>query len=273
MEKIAIEYAVITENDESRWDDHAGSLYHFPSRYAKYLKPQTKVVYYKGKQKNPAYANKRLSNEPHYFAVAEIGQSWSDTRSKKGDLFALVTDYRPFATGILAKQDGRFIETIPETRISSYWRDGVRLIEEATYQRIRGLATLLPGTPRLEDVNDENQGIAAGFESAEEGQAKRRFVTQYERDGRLRRAAVALHGTTCSVCGFDFENTYGAVGFGYTHIHHIVPISVMDGPAMINPATDMASVCANCHAMIHRRHDKTLCIEELRAIVVNRRCR
>jgi putative restriction endonuclease len=267
------DYAAITENDESQWDDQTGTLYHFPSRYAKLLKPQTKVVYYKGRLKNPAFADKRLSNEPHYFAVAEMGQSWADPRSNKGDRFALVTDYLPFATGVLAKQDGTFIETIPETRISNYWRDGVRLIEEATYQRIRGLATLLPEPPLLEYMNDVNQGVAEGFESVEEGQEKRRFVTQYERDSGLRRAAIALHGTTCSVCDFVFEDTYGVVGSGYTHVHHRIPISVRGGPTMINPATDLVPVCANCHAIIHRRRDRTLSIEELREIVMSRRDR
>jgi 5-methylcytosine-specific restriction protein A len=35
----------------------------------------------------------------------------------------------------------------------------------------------------------------------------------------------------------------------------------------INPETDLIPVCANCHRMIHRRHDEVLSIEELKAII------
>ena len=63
-------YTVIVENDESQWKDQAGKLYHYPQRYAKFLLPGTKLVYYKRKQKDTKYAAARLSQEPHYFAFA-----------------------------------------------------------------------------------------------------------------------------------------------------------------------------------------------------------
>ena len=43
------EHAVITENDESAWEDSTGLVYHYPKRYARYLTPGTRLVYYKGK--------------------------------------------------------------------------------------------------------------------------------------------------------------------------------------------------------------------------------
>jgi putative restriction endonuclease len=135
------------------------------------------------------------------------------------------------------------------------------------------LAGLLPEPPPAQDLNDANQGVAEGLESAVEGQPQLRFVTQYERDDGLRRAAIALHGTLCYVCGFSFENQYGEVGLGYIHIHHRVPISVQGGPRIINPSTDLVPVCANCHAMIHRRRNHTLGVEELQEIVMNQRAK
>ena len=44
-------YAVIVENDISAWADETGVLYHFPKRYLELLKPNTRVIYYKGRIK------------------------------------------------------------------------------------------------------------------------------------------------------------------------------------------------------------------------------
>ncbi|HLG77135.1 MAG TPA: hypothetical protein VKX46_12025 [Ktedonobacteraceae bacterium] len=41
--------------------------------------------------------------------------------------------------------------------------------------------------------------------------------------------------------------------------------------AFVDPATDMAVVCANCHRMIHRDPDRPLSIEELRQIIAAHR--
>jgi len=37
-------YTIITENDESQWDDDTGVLYHFPKKYLKHLQPGTNVI-------------------------------------------------------------------------------------------------------------------------------------------------------------------------------------------------------------------------------------
>lgn len=68
-------YAIITENDESAWTDETGILYHFPKRYLKYLEPGTHVIYYKGNLKNKSFSKNRLSDAPHYFAIAKIGKT------------------------------------------------------------------------------------------------------------------------------------------------------------------------------------------------------
>ena len=41
------DYAVITENDESKWDDSTGDLYHYPNTYQAILTSGSKVIYYK----------------------------------------------------------------------------------------------------------------------------------------------------------------------------------------------------------------------------------
>jgi len=52
-------------------------------------------------------------------------------------------------------------------------------------------------------------------------------------------------------CGFDFEERYGELGRGFAHVHHLLPLATLDSP-VVTTLEDLAIVCANCHAMIHR---------------------
>lgn len=55
----------------------------------------------------------------------------------------------------------------------------------------------------------------------------------------------------CEICGFDFEQTYGAVGEGFIECHHVIPISTYQEES-ITRLEDLKLLCANCHRMIHR---------------------
>lgn len=100
-----------------------------------------------------------------------------------------------------------------------------------------------------------------------EGRRNRRFTNYYERNPKLRAAAILHYGTKCMVCGFDFEKVYGEHGAGYIEVHHLRPVSSLQEQTKVDPNTDMAVVCSNCHRMIHRNKDKILSIEELREIL------
>lgn len=97
-----------------------------------------------------------------------------------------------------------------------------------------------------------------------EGKKYKKEVNVYKRSKEIRDKVVELHGTTCEVCGFDFEKTYGWWGKDYIEVHHIDPISQWEGEKEPDIEKDFAVLCANCHRMIHRRHDETLSIEELK---------
>ncbi len=99
-----------------------------------------------------------------------------------------------------------------------------------------------------------------------EGQQRERFTNYYERDSKLRAKAIAIHGTKCLVCGFDFEERYGEQGKGFIEVHHLKPVSELGGNTKVNPKTDMVVVCSNCHKMIHRKRDSVLSIEELKSM-------
>lgn len=103
------EFAVITENDESQWEDIKGEIYQFPNMYKHILSPGCKVIYYKGRLRDKSFAASRLSNEAHYFGHAVIGQVVPDPLSKKGDLFCEVLNYIEFLEAVPIKINDSYI--------------------------------------------------------------------------------------------------------------------------------------------------------------------
>ena len=99
-----------------------------------------------------------------------------------------------------------------------------------------------------------------------EGRKRIGLHVSYERSPKNRERAIAIHGTTCAVCTFNFDETYGKdYADGYIQIHHIKPLSEYEGE--VDPATDLVPLCANCHAMAHKRKTTVTSIEELRALI------
>lgn len=76
---------------------------------------------------------------------------------------------------------------------------------------------------------------------------------QYERDTRARQACINHYGFDCYVCGFNFAQTFGEIGEGFIHVHHLNPLSQQDGEREIDPIDDLRPVCPNCHAMLHKK--------------------
>ena len=99
-----------------------------------------------------------------------------------------------------------------------------------------------------------------------EGAVQRVLVSRYERDPVAREKALRHHGLSCQVCDFDFQKFYGAIGEGFIHVHHVVPLSQIANSYVVDPVHDLIPVCPNCHAMLHKRMPP-FSIEELRSIV------
>lgn len=95
-----------------------------------------------------------------------------------------------------------------------------------------------------------------------EGEVHEVVLNRYERSREARDACIAAKGCRCAVCGFDFEQTYGEIGQGFIHVHHLVPISTIGKAYQLNPKTDLVPVCPNCHNMLHRK-EPPYTIEEL----------
>lgn len=103
------------------------------------------------------------------------------------------------------------------------------------------------------------------LETYPEGTTKRITVDAYERSRKAARRCVDHYGRDCSVCGFNFAQTYGKIGEGFIHVHHLKPVSAVGNRYRVDPIRNLRPVCPNCHAMIHRR-SPPFSIEELKEL-------
>ncbi len=101
----------------------------------------------------------------------------------------------------------------------------------------------------------------------EEGEIKEFKLTKYERNRKARDEAVKIHGSSCKVCGFNFEYYYGSEFKGYIEVHHIVPLSSIKHNYIVNPKYDLLPVCPNCHRALHSKKDGLYEIDELKEII------
>jgi hypothetical protein len=72
------------------------------------------------------------------------------------------------------------------------------------------------------------------------------------REAKIREVLAESGSLACEVpnCRFDFFKTYGELGRGFAHVHHRRPLAKRG--ARDSKLEDLAVVCANCHAMIHK---------------------
>lgn len=101
-----------------------------------------------------------------------------------------------------------------------------------------------------------------------EGLRKTISINSYERNSKARTTCLNYWKPICSVCRFDFEKTYGKLGKGFIHVHHLIPISEIGKLYQIDPIEDLRPVCPNCHSMLHRKNPP-LSIRELKEIIYN----
>jgi 5-methylcytosine-specific restriction enzyme A len=92
-----------------------------------------------------------------------------------------------------------------------------------------------------------------------EGKKRQALVQHRCREAKTRRAKIREAKERndgkliCEVpgCGFDFSERYGDLGEGYAQVHHLVPLSKSPSGGRSVKLSELAIVCANCHAMVH----------------------
>ena len=99
-----------------------------------------------------------------------------------------------------------------------------------------------------------------------EGKKTLVLSAKYERNPRLRAECIRIHGFTCKICEFNFEDNFGELGENFCHVHHIKPLSEIGHDHQVDPSKDLIPVCPNCHAMLHRTIPAML-PKDLRALI------
>ena len=122
----------------------------------------------------------------------------------------------------------------------------------------------------LDDLEAESNQAEEEVYLGREGKSRAIVSRVRERSPGLRAAALEIHGYVCQVCGFDFEGTYGAWGRGFAEVHHVQELGAVPSEGVeVDPSTDLAVVCSNCHRMIHRKAKRALPLAELRKIIAD----
>ena len=112
---------------------------------------------------------------------------------------------------------------------------------------------------RSSPIQFENAKSDPEVLSFKEGEQRRLFIIHRTREWKMRAKKLeefaTIHGRIfCEVseCGFDFEKRYGNLGKDFAHVHHKAPLGKAPPEGMQVLLQDLAVVCPNCHAMIHR---------------------
>lgn len=120
-------------------------------------------------------------------------------------------------------------------------------------QRLLHTYKLLVDSDEREGEEDEEElPPSKGVEDL----TKLRTHKRLERKAKLAKDAKKYHGYTCQACGFNFEKIYGSIGRNFIEAHHLKSLWTMKGTKVeLDPRTDFAVLCPNCHRMIHRTED------------------
>ncbi|MGV8998204.1 MAG: MrcB family domain-containing protein [Parvibaculaceae bacterium] len=114
------------------------------------------------------------------------------------------------------------------------------------------------GTDPLDEPVTLSAGASKDAQKQEILEQRRyRYHRKIERNPNASKKAKEVHGYVCQSCGFDFEKIYGELGKSYIEAHHLKAIADLpeNEAVTMNPETDFAVLCANCHRMIHRTED------------------
>jgi len=145
----------------------------------------------------------------------------------------------------------------------------IEYYQSLTKSPMRGHVAVLSKYSNL--VNEKNADFVSPEEVCEsdqfdEGGTKTITVNVYERSAKARIACLEHFGCVCSVCEFDFEKKFGAIGKGFIHVHHLLDLATIGKSYKINPEEDLRPVCPNCHAMLHKSKPAYQ-IEELKKLI------
>lgn len=142
------------------------------------------------------------------------------------------------------------------------WDDGTKFVWQLKPKLVEALESVGLIDEKLypEEILEETS------QELYEGAKRTIVVNSYERNSKARHDCIRYRKAICAVCNFDFEKTYGKIGKGFIHVHHIVPVSHIGKSYKVDPINDLAPVCPNCHSMLHRQ-EPPFSIDELKKLL------
>lgn len=226
-----------------------------------------------GREFKPTRRFHFFSRKPEVFLRKALGNRvWTITGSRADSgrmLYRLAgvftaSDIRPELDGFSISGDGTPFRPPIDVTAQSWFSELLREQNKFSFgfSRIRD-ENIVKG---LESLGDQQATPADSGIALSEGSQSSVSVTVYERNPVARQECIHHYGTSCFVCGFSFEETYGERLAGYIHVHHLESVAARDGEYIVNPISDLRPVCPNCHAVIHSTNP-SLSIEDLKRLL------
>lgn len=100
-----------------------------------------------------------------------------------------------------------------------------------------------------------------------EGGMKDILTNKYERSITARKKCIAVYGTACQICGFDFGAVYGSEFAGKIHVHHKLPLYEIKEDYVVDPVKDLIPVCPNCHMILHSKPGGFYTVDEVKEML------
>ena len=227
-----------------------------------------------------AWRSSQLIFEPDTFSQFAIAAMVSKIDENREEVANFISSAQSRLSSFDVRIDGRHVNEIGALQDASssqlrvlaevFSEESIASTEFLSDSESHLVETVVDFVIYLLSEDEANYKTAEEVHGFPEGAVETVLVNRYERDGRNRAIAIRTHGLRCAVCDFNFGEFYGPLGYGFIVVHHVVPVSKLGVDYVINPVSDLACICANCHAMVHRT-DPPIAIAELREQVKSTR--
>jgi 5-methylcytosine-specific restriction protein A len=197
--------------------------------------------------------------QKNFNSAPEVFLEYTKLAEEKSKLFEFLVNKVPILLEPPTQDWNSFEFRLTRTFVNL---DDAPRVLDSTMLDVFSILLPLSGVVSLEEnISEIDAQLESGFR--EEGQQVTLACTKYERSRFNRRLCLNHYGYRCLACGLLLAEKYGAAGRDYIHVHHLSPVSMMDGPAILNPIKDLIPLCPNCHNVAHRRNPP-YDLEELR---------
>lgn len=115
----------------------------------------------------------------------------------------------------------------------------------------------------ITDIEESNDNVTT---IQTEGTPTEIRSIRYERNPINRQLCLHRKGYNCSVCGMNFYDVYGEIGYHFIEVHHTTPVSAMKPGYVFDVDRDLVPLCSNCHAMVHKKNPPYT-VDELKKII------